>query len=1038
MGTIGDPLQLVEDVKNESFVIKGLVTEGITTIRQIFDKLKRGELNRHYAETHMNHSSSRSHCLFRLTIKAVTSSYIREYRQKNQGKSNINAHELDHSNMEGTIVTESYLNFVDLAGNERMSAHLNQYQGRDEDGFEDLDSKRDALNSRIKESQHINKSLFFLTQVISIKAEGKANQYVPFRNSQLTKILRSSLGGNFRTAVVLNLNPCSSQVEVSLSTLRFGTNAKKIQNKIKANIITNNDDETVKILIENYERRIRELEHKEEEDGSKYQQYINIIEELKVQRSALLERLEQVNKRFSIAIAQSIPDTELRKFFTEAKNGSTYFESTGPLFNAKALDKYREMGKNDEEFLSEIDLDKMKRRFDDEMKISSKDFVHKMTYNMYTKVKAEYEELRKIVGRQKEYITNFCFSYKTLCEFMKNITGLGQTYLVKLGEISKQYQDEYILSNEREIKLELYENLKGMSLLTDKDLETMNEYIMDFHDALKSEKDRRELLAKDAPDMPESVKDALKSLFASEREEQLQNLNTKKEKLQNFVNFKEGCQAEIEYYKSLNKDFDHTNQIDIKVKEIEKIINVDLVQMTEKIQKMDSNFKICDHSIDQGNKNELDQKLKEYKNKFEKFVDAVLARKSDVRDSLGEELNSDRKQLSDKGHLRRQRSNSIVIEERESIAFRRGGTLVFDRGAVEGKIKGWLNLKEIEQRTMNFDSALKDETMSMSNYKSPNTKTLRDIDMHSDYQSVKEAHIPSSMFNSPMIKKDIGLAAKKMSVLEMGQLANHETDEPDLKDFDSKIKEVQSQQKFGMTTLPKSYKKTSELRAKAKLPFRDGSLFNEFNSKIGYLNTNSKKEDMKRSFSHTFENGGKKTDDHIKVTDSLVFKKDSDDFKDSNLTIKNSKTIDLTTGKSTGKGGKTTIAKFDTKMNPPSLAQTKKELLRDQFEFKSSYLQSSEKSINEDKPVPSLSNGFESMKRSSGELKHESISPRKLSKSKVESISKTLNTPGTKSKPILFDMGPNKQLKNTSEVLFGKLEKYYPLKPLKHAKTQKQ
>jgi centromeric protein E len=94
---------------------------------------------------------------------------------------------------------------------------------------------------RIKEGQHINKSLFFLTQVISMKAEGKKD-HIPFRNSPLTKILRSSLGGNSRTSIILCTTPSNMQLEQSLSTLRFGQNAKMIENSVHANIKANNSE----------------------------------------------------------------------------------------------------------------------------------------------------------------------------------------------------------------------------------------------------------------------------------------------------------------------------------------------------------------------------------------------------------------------------------------------------------------------------------------------------------------------------------------------------------------------------------------------------------------------------------------------------------------------------------------------------------------------------------------------------------------------------------------------------------------------------
>jgi kinesin family protein 4/21/27/centromeric protein E len=45
------------------------------------------------------------------------------------------------------------MNFVDLAGSEKASIH--------------------SQEDRLKEGQHINKSLFFLTQVISMKSDKK-------------------------------------------------------------------------------------------------------------------------------------------------------------------------------------------------------------------------------------------------------------------------------------------------------------------------------------------------------------------------------------------------------------------------------------------------------------------------------------------------------------------------------------------------------------------------------------------------------------------------------------------------------------------------------------------------------------------------------------------------------------------------------------------------------------------------------------------------------------------------------------------------
>lgn len=85
--------------------------------------------------------------------------------------------------------------------------------------------------------------------------------HIPYRNSAITKILRSSLGGNSRTLIVLCLNPSSSQFEQSMSTLRFGVSAKKITNNIHANIsVSNPVNETMKALLNDFEAKIHVLD----------------------------------------------------------------------------------------------------------------------------------------------------------------------------------------------------------------------------------------------------------------------------------------------------------------------------------------------------------------------------------------------------------------------------------------------------------------------------------------------------------------------------------------------------------------------------------------------------------------------------------------------------------------------------------------------------------------------------------------------------------------------------------------------------------
>jgi len=225
-----------------------------------------GEFNRHYAATSMNHQSSRSHTIFRLFI------------QNNESLSRLN----EPSQKGYTVCKESILNFIDLAGSEKVSNH---HTGKVETRGAMSDALvNSSIKDRVKEGKHINKSLFFLTQVISMKAKGNSD-HIPFRNSPLTKILRSSLGGNSRTSIILCVTPAASQYEQTLSTMRFGYSAKQIENKIQVNITKNAEEEELKAVISGYESRLKDFENDR-----------NKITELQKQKEVLRSRLQKANE----------------------------------------------------------------------------------------------------------------------------------------------------------------------------------------------------------------------------------------------------------------------------------------------------------------------------------------------------------------------------------------------------------------------------------------------------------------------------------------------------------------------------------------------------------------------------------------------------------------------------------------------------------------------------------------------------------------------------------------------------------------------
>ncbi|TNM94583.1 hypothetical protein fugu_017342 [Takifugu bimaculatus] len=114
----------------------------------------------------------------------------------------------------------SKLSLVDLAGSERAA-------------------KTGAAGERLKEGSNINKSLSTLGLVISALAEQGAgknkNKFVPYRDSVLTWLLKDSLGGNSRTAMVATISPAADNFDETLSTLRYADRAKSIINHAVVN-----------------------------------------------------------------------------------------------------------------------------------------------------------------------------------------------------------------------------------------------------------------------------------------------------------------------------------------------------------------------------------------------------------------------------------------------------------------------------------------------------------------------------------------------------------------------------------------------------------------------------------------------------------------------------------------------------------------------------------------------------------------------------------------------------------------------------------
>ncbi|XP_057968148.1 kinesin-like protein KIN-7E isoform X2 [Malania oleifera] len=207
------PLRLLDDPERGTIVEK-VTEETLRDWSHLKELLSLCESQRLIGETTLNETSSRSHQIIRLTIESSTREFL-----GNDSSSTLTA----------------TLNFVDLAGSERASQSL-------------------SAGTRLKEGCHINRSLLTLGTVIRKLSKGRGG-HVPFRDSKLTRILQSSLGGNSRTAIICTLSPARSHVEQSRNTLLFGSCAKEVTTNAQVNIIMSD-----KALVKHLQRELARLE----------------------------------------------------------------------------------------------------------------------------------------------------------------------------------------------------------------------------------------------------------------------------------------------------------------------------------------------------------------------------------------------------------------------------------------------------------------------------------------------------------------------------------------------------------------------------------------------------------------------------------------------------------------------------------------------------------------------------------------------------------------------------------------------------------
>ncbi|XP_008804600.2 kinesin-like protein KIN-14C [Phoenix dactylifera] len=207
----------------------------VKSTSDVLELMQIGQANRAVGSTALNERSSRSHSVLTVHVRGVelkTGSTLR-----------------------------GCLHLIDLAGSERVE-------------------RSEATGDRLKEAMHINKSLSALGDVIFALAQ--KSPHVPYRNSKLTQVLQSSLGGQAKTLMFVQINPDVESFSETISTLKF---AERVSGVELGAARSNKEGKDVKDLMEQVAYLKDTIARKDEEI-----EQLQLLKDLRTRSNANSER----------------------------------------------------------------------------------------------------------------------------------------------------------------------------------------------------------------------------------------------------------------------------------------------------------------------------------------------------------------------------------------------------------------------------------------------------------------------------------------------------------------------------------------------------------------------------------------------------------------------------------------------------------------------------------------------------------------------------------------------------------------------------
>ena len=175
--------------------VRGLTWMPCKTPTDLLQCFQKGRNNLVYAETKMNKASSRSHAVFQIKV-------AKRPRASDAAAAKKGAKKVEMKAVFGKLTV------VDLAGSERIK-------------------KSGVVGQQLREATNINSSLLAFGNIVQALAEKK--NFIPYRDSKLTRILEDSVGGNCKTSLLVCCSPSAESADETVSTLEFASRAARIE-----------------------------------------------------------------------------------------------------------------------------------------------------------------------------------------------------------------------------------------------------------------------------------------------------------------------------------------------------------------------------------------------------------------------------------------------------------------------------------------------------------------------------------------------------------------------------------------------------------------------------------------------------------------------------------------------------------------------------------------------------------------------------------------------------------------------------------------